>query len=275
MVYSWKVLKLWSSVLSVLLVVRTDSLKGRRGRLPSKPKNLPDHVTPVNITASLVKAHIDSNPAVAKLDYSRVRKWNILFSENMRNSFRLQSNDSPFSSLTYYSFQYLVPGRCEEPVWKGERRWHQAVLWSPHRDHGGYPEMGWGYSWILHFLSWRPGASAGGCICWAFHTEISIQVRISTRVLWRVFLIFWTEIWTECDLFLSLCYFRSNPEEHKLIFCNGVVLHRSQCVRGFGDWIDSIMDFSQSLHRLSLDITSFSCLAALVIITGEKNIIKQ
>lgn len=62
---------------------------------------------------------------------------------------------------------------------------------------------------------------------------------------------------------------RSNPEKDKLIFCNGVVLHRLQCVRGFGDWIDSIMEFSQSLHRMNLDISSFSCLAALVIITGE------
>lgn len=61
----------------------------------------------------------------------------------------------------------------------------------------------------------------------------------------------------------------SKPEEGKLIFCNGVVLHRQQCVRGFGEWIDAILEFSQSLHRMSVDIPSFSCLAALVIITGE------
>ena len=66
-----------------------------------------------------------------------------------------------------------------------------------------------------------------------------------------------------------MCSTRSNPEKDKLIFCNGVVLHRLQCVRGFGDWIDSIMEFSQSLHRMNLDVSSFSCLAALVIITGE------
>lgn len=61
----------------------------------------------------------------------------------------------------------------------------------------------------------------------------------------------------------------SNPEMEKLIFCNGAVLHKMQCVRGFGDWIDSILDFSQSLHRMKLDISSFSCLTALVIIAGE------
>ena len=70
----------------------------------------------------------------------------------------------------------------------------------------------------------------------------------------------------KCSM-LVVC--RSSPEKDKLIFCNGVVLHRMQCVRGFGDWIDSIMDFSQSLHRMNLDVSSFSCLAALVIITGE------
>lgn len=54
-----------------------------------------------------------------------------------------------------------------------------------------------------------------------------------------------------------------------LIFCNGVVLHKTQCVQGFGDWIDSILEFSQSLRRIKLDVPSCSCLAALVIITGE------
>lgn len=61
----------------------------------------------------------------------------------------------------------------------------------------------------------------------------------------------------------------SNPEMDKLIFCNGTVLHRIQCVRSFGDWIDSILEFSQALHRMRLDVSSFSCLTALVIITGE------
>lgn len=42
-----------------------------------------------------------------------------------------------------------------------------------------------------------------------------------------------------------------------------------QCVRGFGEWIDSIIEFSQNLHRMNIDVPSFSCLAALVIITGR------
>lgn len=55
----------------------------------------------------------------------------------------------------------------------------------------------------------------------------------------------------------------------KLIFCNGAVLHKTQCVRSFGDWIYSILHFSEVLHRMKLDVSSFACLAALVIITGE------
>ncbi|NXV73706.1 NR4A1 protein, partial [Atlantisia rogersi] len=61
----------------------------------------------------------------------------------------------------------------------------------------------------------------------------------------------------------------SKPEEGKLIFCNGVVLHRLQCVRGFGEWIDAILEFSHSLQRMNVDVPSFSCLAALVIITDR------
>lgn len=59
--------------------------------------------------------------------------------------------------------------------------------------------------------------------------------------------------------------------EGKLIFCNGVVLHRLQCVRGFGDWIDSIVEFSANLQSLNLDVSSFSCIAALTMVTGVTN----
>ncbi|XP_010217804.1 PREDICTED: nuclear receptor subfamily 4 group A member 2, partial [Tinamus guttatus] len=76
------------------------------------------------------------------------------------------------------------------------------------------------------------------------------------------------------ELFILRLAYRSKPDEGKLIFCNGVVLHRLQCVRGFGDWIDAILEFSQSLHRLNVDVPSFSCLAALVIIT-ERHGLKE
>ncbi|MEQ2201006.1 Nuclear receptor subfamily 4 group A member 1, partial [Xenoophorus captivus] len=62
---------------------------------------------------------------------------------------------------------------------------------------------------------------------------------------------------------------RSKPEKSNLIFCNGLVLHRQQCTNSFGSWIDSIMDFSQSLHRMNLDVSLFACLSAFVIITDR------
>uniref|UniRef100_A0A8C8ARV7 Nuclear receptor subfamily 4 group A member 2 n=1 Tax=Otus sunia TaxID=257818 RepID=A0A8C8ARV7_9STRI len=66
----------------------------------------------------------------------------------------------------------------------------------------------------------------------------------------------------------------SNPVEGKLIFCNGVVLHRLQCVRGFGEWIDSIVEFSSNLQNMNIDISAFSCIAALAMVT-ERHGLKE
>lgn len=82
-------------------VVRTDSLKGRRGRLPSKPKVIQDMSTTgssASLIASLVRAHIGSNPGIGKLDYSKVGGKMFSF----------------FSSLgtTNYSFRHLSEHLC-------------------------------------------------------------------------------------------------------------------------------------------------------------------
>jgi nuclear receptor subfamily 4 group A protein 2 len=72
-------------------VVRTDSLKGRRGRLPSKPKSPQDGPggaaaanasggqlssavalsTQVSLATALVRAHVDTSPDLAHLDFSQ------------------------------------------------------------------------------------------------------------------------------------------------------------------------------------------------------------
>lgn len=54
-------------------VVRTDSLKGRRGRLPSKPKSPQESPPspPVSLITALVRAHVDTTPDLANLDYSQ------------------------------------------------------------------------------------------------------------------------------------------------------------------------------------------------------------
>ena len=58
-------------------VVRTDSLKGRRGRLPSKPRS-PQEAPPsppVSLISALLRAYLDSNPDTNNLDYSQVNKY--------------------------------------------------------------------------------------------------------------------------------------------------------------------------------------------------------
>lgn len=73
------------------------------------------------------------------------------------------------------------------------------------------------------------------------------------------------------NLFISILFYvhRTKYTDTKLIFCNGVVLDKQQCHRSFGDWLQAILDFSQSLHSLDIDISSFSCLCALTLITGN------
>ncbi|XP_018616202.1 nuclear receptor subfamily 4immunitygroup A member 1 isoform X1 [Scleropages formosus] len=184
-------------------VVRTDSLKGRRGRLPSKPKNVQDPAStasPISIIASLVQAHNESNPANGKLDYSKYQETVASISEKEDASDIQQLYDLLTESMDVI------------------RKWAKTI----------------------------PGFSA-------FCPEDQELLLESAFV----------------ELFILRLAYRSIPEKDKLIFCNGVVLHRMQCVRGFGDWIDSIIEFSQSLHRMNLDIPSFSCLAALVIITDR------
>ncbi|XP_031597889.1 nuclear receptor subfamily 4 group A member 1 [Oreochromis aureus] len=184
-------------------VVRTDSLKGRRGRLPSKPKIIPDvtaAVSPVSMIASLVRAHIDSNPSVGTLDYSKYIEM-----DTSLNQKEDASDIRQFYDLLTASMEVI-------------RKWANSI----------------------------PGFSE-------FCLEDQELLLESAFV----------------ELYILRLAFRSDPKTEKLIFCNGVVLHKTQCVRGFGDWIDSILEFSQNLHRMKLDVSSFSCLTALVIITDR------
>ncbi|KAM9409004.1 putative nuclear hormone receptor HR38 [Pholidichthys leucotaenia] len=184
-------------------VVRTDSLKGRRGRLPSKPKISAEasSTTPsVNIITSLVRGQLDSNPPIGKLDYSK-------YEETVDN---LKEKEDAGDIQQFYD---LLTGALDVI-----KNWAKTI----------------------------PGFTD-------FCTEDQELLLESAFV----------------ELFILRLAYRSNPEKDKLIFCNGVVLHRLQCARSFGGWIDSIMDFSRSLHRMNLDLSLFSCLASLVIITDR------
>jgi hypothetical protein len=65
-------------------------------------------------------------------------------------------------------------------------------------------------------------------------------------------------------------FLRTQPESLKFIFCNGLALHRNQARATFGDWLNGIVELSRSLHCMELDVSSFSCLAALTLVNGEQ-----
>ena len=67
---------------------------------------------------------------------------------------------------------------------------------------------------------------------------------------------------------ICIIFHRNNPEDTKFVFDNGKVLHKSQCERSFGEWLQAILDFSASLKSMDLDLSAFACLSALTIITG-------
>ncbi|XP_023930585.1 nuclear receptor subfamily 4 group A member 2-like [Lingula anatina] len=67
---------------------------------------------------------------------------------------------------------------------------------------------------------------------------------------------------------------RIQPNDDRIIFCSGLVLHRLQCLPSFGDWINSIVDFGMALHRMDVDISALSCMAALTMIT-ERHGLKE
>ncbi|XP_048835708.1 nuclear receptor subfamily 4 group A member 2-like [Brienomyrus brachyistius] len=189
-------------------VVRTASLKGRRGRLPSKPKPPPEPSPPlpqVSLISALVRAHVDSNPSMSGLDYSK-------FQANL--DYQITGDDTRHIQ----QFYDLLTGSME--IIRG---WAEKIP--------GFPDL----------------------------------PRQDQDLLFESAFL---------ELFVLRLAYRSNPMEGKLIFCNGVVLHRLQCVRGFGEWIDSIVEFSSNLQSMNIDLSAFSCVAALAMVT-ERHGLKE
>ncbi|CAN9498249.1 unnamed protein product [Ophioblennius macclurei] len=193
------------SVGMVREVVRTDSLKGRRGRLPSRPRSGGDTLSDRgSLLSALVRAHMESNPAPSRLDYSQ-------FTERPRSP----AGDDGLHVRRFYE----LLSRCMEVT----RRWAHMV----------------------------PGFS-------------SLHAHDQDLLFYSSFL----------ELFvLRLCY-RCRPAEGELVFCDGSVLHRLQVLRGFGEWMDGIEQFSAELQRMNIDVTSFSCICSLALLT-ERHGLKE
>ncbi|XP_013782357.1 nuclear receptor subfamily 4 group A member 1-like [Limulus polyphemus] len=181
-------------------VVRSDDLKGRRGRLPSKHKiqQKSPSSPPVSFITSLVRAYIDTTPDLASLDHSQCR-------EPSAGENRLTETEQirQFINVMTSSLEIIRTFGKKIPGFRELNRDDQQLL--------------------------SQSASL--------------------------------------ELFVFRLAYRMKPDDHSLTFCNGVVLQEEQCRSGFGNWLDSIVGFSRSLHGLDIDVSTFACLCALVLIT--------
>lgn len=182
-------------------VVRTDSLKGRRGRLPSKPKSPQESPPspPVSLITALVRAHVDTTPDHSSLDYSQYREPSLI-EPNLSEAEKIQQ----FYNLLTTSVDV-----------------------------------------IRHFAEKLPGFSE---LC-----------REDQELLFQS---------ASLELFVLRLSYRARIDDTKMVFCNGTVLHKQQCQRSFGDWLNAILEFSKSLHAMEIDISAFACLCALTLVTG-------
>ncbi|CAG9798960.1 unnamed protein product [Chironomus riparius] len=188
-------------------VVRTDSLKGRRGRLPSKPKSPQESPPspPVSLITALVRAHVDTSPDLSTLDYN----------------------------------QYREPSLVEPSISESEKIQQFYNLLTSSVDV------------IRHFAEKLPGFID---LC-----------REDQDLLFQS---------ASLELFVLRLSYRARIDDTKIVFCNGTVLHKLQCQRSFGDWLNAILEFSKSLHAMEIDISAFACLCALTLVT-ERHGLKE
>ncbi|XP_038049159.1 nuclear receptor subfamily 4 group A member 2-like isoform X2 [Patiria miniata] len=182
-------------------VVRTASLKGRRGRLPTKQR--PSHDVsppspPISLITALVRAHVDASPAKANLNYDQFQLPDVSSSPPSTTDQLKQFYDNFCSSMEVL------------------RAWARKV----------------------------PGFSE---LC-----EEDQELLFQSSCL---------------ELFVLKMAYRLNQNDNLVIFCNGNALHPQQCERGFGEWLEDIRAFSKVLSSLEVDISTFACLSALVLVT--------
>ncbi|KAG7236178.1 hypothetical protein INR49_001288 [Caranx melampygus] len=187
------------------------------GSAAVQPKALSDSASPVSaLLSALVRAHVESNPAPSRLDYSKVI---CSYSSTSLIYFQGESRQSGGDDAQHVRQFYDLLTRSMEVI----RGWAQKI----------------------------PGFS-------------SLTKHDQDLLFYSAFL----------ELFVLRLSYRSSPEDGKLIFCDGSVWHRLQCMRGFGEWIDSIVEFSSNLQRMNLDVSTFSCICALALVT-ERHGLKE
>lgn len=188
-------------------VVRTDSLKGRRGRLPSKPKSPQESPPspPVSTITALVRAHVDTTPDIANLDYSIYKEPS--------------DQESPSNPVeTVQQFYNLLTSSIDV---------------------------------IRQFAEKIPG-----------FTDLN---RDDQELLFQS---------ASLELFSLRLAYRIQPDDERYTFCNGMVLHKVQGQKIFGEWLSAILKFSKNLHAMDIDISAFACQCALALVT-ERHGLKE
>lgn len=182
-------------------VVRTDSLKGRRGRLPTKqrnPQDLSPPSPPVSLITALVRAHVDASPAKPNRNYS----------------------------------QFRLPGDNGTPMSEEEQ--------------------------LKQFYD-NLSSSLEVIKCWAEKIPgFTDLCKEDQALLFQ----------SAClELFVLKMANRMDPADDLITFCNGNVFHTDQCKHAFGEWLTDIYGLARVLTTLKVDISSFACLSALVLVT--------
>ncbi|XP_002735608.1 nuclear receptor subfamily 4 group A member 2-like [Saccoglossus kowalevskii] len=183
-------------------VVRTDELKGRRGRLPSKPRSPQESSPPsppVSLITALVRAHVDASPGKPNLNYTQFEMPDTSSESKLDDKEQLQQ----FYDNLVQSIDVI-------------KSWTQKI----------------------------PG--------WSEICEEDQELLFQSACL---------------ELFVLRLAYRCSPSDDRLAFCNGVVLHKQQCARGFGEWLDQVVNFAETMHGMDVDISAFACLSALVLVT--------
>ncbi|XP_062417540.1 nuclear receptor subfamily 4 group A member 2-like isoform X2 [Pungitius pungitius] len=218
-------------------VVRTAGLKGRRGRLPSKPKTPADTSPPASgLLGALVRAHVESSPPPPRVDCFRVSER--VVSERKGPSRGVVFFPRLFIPLVTLRQLNETPGGPPGDDVQHVRQFYDLLTRSMEVIRGWAQKI--------------PGFT-------------SLPKHDQDLLFYSAFL----------ELFVLRLSYRSSPEEGKLVFCDGSAWRRPQCLRGFGEWIDGIVAFSADLQRMNLDVSTFSCVCALALVTAERHGLKE
>lgn len=232
-------------------VVRTDSLKGRRGRLPTKSKMQNNNNNNNSVSSST--SSISSSSVVQQI---KATSTTSLTSSSCSSDVAPNPTTSSLMSLLLKNFvdtsldvQCLNYTFYMEPDAIDLLLLDTQIELDAHSVHQFYSILTSSIEIIQELAIQMP--------------YFSLLCQHDRDLLFQS---------AALELFVLRLAFRLRPNDEKLVFCNGYVLHKSQCKKAFGEWLNDIIDFSNSLHELGVDAPAFACLSALVLVTGEYSI---